>query len=429
MSHAIFRVQGIKTTSDLRGIGKHNDERISLTNEDIDRNKSQENIVLVSLGEKSYLERFSEIVEPYKQEHEERMQSMRADRVKSFEKHINSSKSDVAAEFLFSSDEKFFKDKSKEEIQRWAKESLDFITNDIGIKKDNIIQAVVHMDEKTPHLHVVAVPLVRTEDKRRKQEVWQISRKKFIPKKEDMTKLQDKYHARMNEAGFSLDRGEKSDRKHIEVQKFKEQTLSEQINHLENTIDDLEDKLTEKNKEVKNIEDKLSEAYNALIHIKNVEEVEYKEGRFGSTMVKLDRSDFEGIKTLAKQSEWLRTKNGELQHENKEILQQNVDLKRENGDLRTENKKLQKENKELKEENNFLQNVIDLTKNYYKDKVKGLAKRMGAIKSTVADYFGLDVKKYISNDLERKGHEEYQLAIQKKNREKELQKNENELEL
>src|SRR5690606_40788771 len=72
----------------------------------------------------------------------------RSSDLKSFEKHINSSKSDVAAEFLFSSDEKFFKDKSKEEIQRWAKESLDFITNDIGIKKDNIIQAVVHMDEK-----------------------------------------------------------------------------------------------------------------------------------------------------------------------------------------------------------------------------------------------------------------------------------------
>ena len=61
---------------------------------------------------------------------------------------------------LFTSDDKFFENMNKDQIRQWAQESLNFVTKDIGIKKENIIHAVVHMDEKTPHFHVVAVPLI-----------------------------------------------------------------------------------------------------------------------------------------------------------------------------------------------------------------------------------------------------------------------------
>ena len=208
MSNAIFRVEGIKTTSDLRGIGKHNAERISLTNDDIDSSLSGENIQLIEPPDsKAYLKKFFQIVEPMKLEHEEKMSTERKDRVKSFEAKINSAKSDVACEFLFTSDEDFFKGKSKEEITEWANESLDFVKKEIGIEEENILHAVVHMDEKTPHLHVVAVPLVKKYDGRAKKELWQLNRKHFIETKFDLSKLQDKYHERMQNKGYDLERG------------------------------------------------------------------------------------------------------------------------------------------------------------------------------------------------------------------------------
>ncbi|MGM1976024.1 MobV family relaxase, partial [Bacillus cereus group sp. BceL128] len=207
MSYSIFRVQGIKTLSDLRGIGKHNAERVSYTNLDIDREKSKENIELIQC--ESYRNRFNEITKEMKADHDKRMETTRSDRRKTFEQALDTAKNDVACEFLFTSDQEFFEGKSKEEIQEWAETSLDFLRKDIGISEDRIIHASVHMDEKTPHLHVVAVPIIKAYDGRRKANTWQISRKKFIPTKDDLTRLQDIYNERMNEAGYNLERGTK----------------------------------------------------------------------------------------------------------------------------------------------------------------------------------------------------------------------------
>lgn len=224
MSYSIFRVQGVKTLSDLRGIGKHNKERVSHTNPDIDRERSSENIELVPCST-SYRQRFNEITAEMKKEHEERMAKTRSDRRKTFEQAVDTAKNDVAAEFLFTSDEVFFEGKTRAEIEAWAERSLEFLQEDIGISKENIIQATVHMDEKTPHLHVVAVPLVKAWDGRKKADTWQISRKKFIKTKEDLARLQDVYNDRMNEAGFELERGNSGkDRLHVPTEVLKKES-------------------------------------------------------------------------------------------------------------------------------------------------------------------------------------------------------------
>lgn len=224
MSYSIFRVQGVKTLSDLRGIGKHNKERVSHTNPDIDQERSSENIDLISCST-SYRQRFNEITVDMKKEHEERMAKIRSDRRKTFEQAVDTAKNDVAAEFLFTSDEAFFEGKTRAEIEAWAERSLEFLLKDIGILKENIIQATVHMDEKTPHLHVVAVPLMKAWDGRKKADIWQISRKKLIKTKEDLAHLQDVYNDRMNEAGFDLERGESgTDRLHVPTEVLKKES-------------------------------------------------------------------------------------------------------------------------------------------------------------------------------------------------------------
>lgn len=226
MSYSVFRIQGIKTTGDLVGISKHNKDRVSHTNQDIDTSRSKDNIILIECD--NYNSKFNDIVAPMKQEHTERMKTMRADRIKTFNQHINSSKNDVAFEMVFTSDNEFFDGLNRNDIKKWAEKSLDFVTKDLGIERRSILHAIVHMDEKTPHLHVVAVPLVKTYNKKQNKDVWSISRRQYINGKSQLSKAQDIYNQRMNESGYELDRGEKgSSKKHTTKAQYIDKLLSE----------------------------------------------------------------------------------------------------------------------------------------------------------------------------------------------------------
>ena len=226
VSYSVFRIQGIKTTGDLVGISKHNKDRVSHTNQDIDTSKSKDNIILIECN--NYNSKFNDIVAPMKQEQTERMKTMRADRIKTFNQHINSSKNDVAFEMVFTSDNEFFDGLNRNDIKKWAEKSLDFVTKDLGIERRNILHAIVHMDEKTPHLHVVAVPLVKTYNKKQNKDVWSISRRQYINGKSQLSKAQDIYNQRMNESGYKLDRGEKgSSKEHTTKAQYIDRLLSE----------------------------------------------------------------------------------------------------------------------------------------------------------------------------------------------------------
>lgn len=314
MSYSIFRVQGIKTTSDLRGIGKHNADRISDTNLDIDKEKSSENIELVKCD--SYLKRFSEITLDMRREHEERMKTTRSDRRKSFEQAINGAKNDVACEFLFTSDEEFFKGKSKAEIQSWAQDSLEFVTDEIGLSHDRIIHASVHMDEKTPHLHIVAVPLTEIYDGRRKENVLTISRHQFIKTKDDLSSLQDKYNERMNERGYVLERGTPKEVRHQKVQAFKEQThYHEQAAvKAQQSVKELEGKKTNLELSISNRKSEMDDLKKEVTQVKKIDDMDFKEK--GSLFnlkqpksVELSFEDFQSLKALAKSSEALKREN------------------------------------------------------------------------------------------------------------------------
>ncbi len=65
-------------------------------------------------------------------------------------------------EVLVTASPEFFKGKKKAEIKAYFQEALDFIQQHQNPR--TIISAVVHMDEKTPHMHLCFVPL--TKDKR-----------------------------------------------------------------------------------------------------------------------------------------------------------------------------------------------------------------------------------------------------------------------
>lgn len=223
MSYAIFRSKGIKTLNDLSQIGSHNQRTKDYykSNPDIRIEDSKNNIELISC-DKKYISKFYEITKAYQKEFDDRMKTIRSDRKKSFYEFVNNSKGVVADEMIFTSDEEFFKNMSHEDMMKWATESINFVIEDLGYKKEQIIHATLHLDEKTPHIHLVVIPLVKKFDKRCNKEIYSISKRAYIKDKTHLSKLQDKYYERLTNNGFKLERGEKNTGiKNIETKQFK----------------------------------------------------------------------------------------------------------------------------------------------------------------------------------------------------------------
>ena len=117
-------------------------------------------------------------------------------------------------EALVTASPEFFKGKKHSEVKAYFTEALDFIKQNQN--SETIISAVVHMDEKTPHMHLCFVPL--TEDKR-------LSAKEIVGNKKKLTWWQDEFWKHMVKKYPDLERGESASetgRTHIPPRLFKE---------------------------------------------------------------------------------------------------------------------------------------------------------------------------------------------------------------
>ena len=117
-------------------------------------------------------------------------------------------------EALVTASPEFFKGKKKSEVKTYFQEALGFIQEHQDPK--TIISAVVHMDEKTPHMHLCFVPL--TADGR-------LSAKEIVGNKKKLTQWQDGFWEHMVKKYPDLERGESASetgRDHIPPRLFKE---------------------------------------------------------------------------------------------------------------------------------------------------------------------------------------------------------------
>ena len=132
-------------------------------------------------------------------------------------------------EVLFTASPEFFHGKKAAERRAFFEESLKFIQSRQAA--ETIISAVVHMDEKTPHMHLSFVPL--TQDGR-------LSAKDIVGNRAKLQKWQDDYWKHMVKLWPDLERGEsasRTGRDHIPPRVFKEMTrLDKQRDRLDQLL-------------------------------------------------------------------------------------------------------------------------------------------------------------------------------------------------
>lgn len=78
------------------------------------------------------------------------MKTEREDRKRTFNQMLNKSKNVVADELLFIATNEFFKDMTIEDILDWVNTCMEFVYEDLGYTKDQVLHSVIHLDEKTP---------------------------------------------------------------------------------------------------------------------------------------------------------------------------------------------------------------------------------------------------------------------------------------
>ena len=101
----------------------------------------------------------------------------------------------------------FFEGKTKAQINEWRDKSMNWAKETFG--EQNILSAVMHKDEQTPHLAVHIVPV----------KDGKLNAKSWLGGREKLSDLQDSYHKSVE--GLGLDRGEHGSKaRHEEVKKY-----------------------------------------------------------------------------------------------------------------------------------------------------------------------------------------------------------------
>ena len=378
MSYAIFRVEPINKLKDLGQIGAHNtrNKEAYKSNPDIDKSKSINNINLVPITHKDYYSSYMNLVKDYKKQHDEKQKTERENRKKTFNQMLDDSNSVVADELLFTSDKEFFKDMTKDEIIKWANCCMDFVYQDIGYKKEQILNATIHLDEKTPHLHCVVVPLIKKYDKRSDKEKWTISKKHYMKDKNYLSTLQDKYHERMVNNGYNLDRGIKnSDNEHIDIKQYKKITRKLNI--------ELTSKNEKLNKSMEELEQKMESN---------------KETIFDKEYVKIKKDTFDSMNKVIEQTKKvmeLQPKIQSVYNEVDEYAKSYKYLEKENENIQKEVKYLKSRNQKLEEENNdliyFIKAILKAIKRFFRELLQiGNEQTKEATATEIKEYFDND---------------------------------------
>ncbi len=204
MSYAIIRNEKYKREN-LKGIYRHNERRNkNYSNKNINKELSYLNYSLKDC-KYSYEKEFELIKEKYN--------------LKGQIKSV----SNIVCEYIITSDKEFFNSIGAEETKRYFETAYKFVCGYKNLGEQYILSAKVHMDEETPHMHLVFIPVVHTQDKKG-NDIDKIACSEFWKEKDSYRQLQDACYNYIKSNNFELERGNENGRVHLSVEDYKKIT-------------------------------------------------------------------------------------------------------------------------------------------------------------------------------------------------------------
>lgn len=199
MAYAIMRAEK-RGAGALGGLEAENnrDHQIDLKASDVDWSKTDQNVFLVKN------DHWKEVIDNKLEEHG--ITKYRKDAV-------------LAIDVLYTASPEFFVGMSKDEIINYFKDCLEAHINMYG---DFVINSAIHLDEKTPHMHTICIPICDRGDH------YALSAKELMGGRVDYHNRQDQFFEHISQKWDGLERGEVKDpatkREHLDVLSYKLET-------------------------------------------------------------------------------------------------------------------------------------------------------------------------------------------------------------
>ena len=382
--HVSNQGHAVSTCSKLNGISKHNERRYE--SKDYDRSKID--IIYTHTGrglykdvQAVYQDQFDEAVQKYND-----LQKREDRKIKDYLHHVSDSKNnDVAVEIIIQlGDAEYWKDKDidfKRSMKLYFEDQLERLKREMPDFK--IANAVIHYDEKSPHMHVVGVPVAH--GYKRGLEVrcskTQIFTKKTLSKLQDVMRLNPKLPTKMiivNRKDPVKTKPKKKGRNFD----FTKQELDEYTKeHLEREkhLEELDQAILQKEKEIAEL------GNSAQLKEKDIAVLDKKIEHLKSEQKKDER----GLEEVQSRLSMYEKKADEAQEQLKQINEiQLPAVRQELISAQISTQKAQEENTKLKSENVLLE-----------DDNKALRHEQGALEQDIKDL--QDNKTDLQNDIQK----------------------------
>lgn len=306
MSYCVARMEKMKSDN-LVGIGNHNQRRFSNhSNKDIDVSKSHLNYDILDKV-KSY----KTDIEGYINANKSSKRAVRKDAV-------------LVCEWIITSDSDFFESMSPADTREYFQTAIDFFAERYGSK--NLMYAQVHLDERTPHMHLGIVPFGKDN---------KLTAKTMFDR-EALQDIQNELPLYMNERGFKVERGRAgSEAKHLTVQEYKD--VQKEIKKQSEVLDEVKKEL-ESVKNVTRTKDFLDEL-----------DSKSKKTLLGND-VKISQEDYQELKEQLLGADKSLLEMDKLKQHNQKLSRSIYDLRDELDDSKAYADRLYDKNDSLKEQ-------------------------------------------------------------------------------
>lgn len=249
---------------------------------------------------------------------------------------------------LSGSHDQMMKIQQEGQLSEWINANICWLEDTFG--KENLVSCVLHMDEKTPHLHATIIPIVTTERKRRERE----GQKKYhttkggprlsaddVMHRSMLTKYQDSYGEAMK--GFGLERGVVgSVAKHVSNSSYYKQKMESIQENIEMLIQETEARQVKLAK-LKKEEEAAKEGKNFILSLFNKGDLAKARTAIVEQVAQIESLQ-KRIQALEKEKKLL-AENGEkarfnLEQTLKKTIRESDAYKKENESLKTQNREL-----------------------------------------------------------------------------------------
>ena len=406
----------IKSEKDLKSIDAHNNRKYkNKNNQELDPEKSHENVVIVGTNniiedvKKVYKDEFSEAVYDYN------MKQKREDRkILDYYNQINNDKqTNLAVEMIFQlGDSEHWKDKSMED----KKKMVNIYSKAVDILKDrNIItaQATVHLDESSPHLHLIAVPIAENNKRGLSKQVSQnkvLTIKTIKEIREEIEKVFINEYKKTYKEDITLKKGSELP-DHLDVKKYKKAKeilkVAKAYEYNQEIKDTLETELENTKAEIKQIEEEKAEVEKEKENkIENIENVKKETSNLTNELTKLETSK----SNKSKEKDDLEKALDLYQQKIKDYKEKIVKDKEEADRLEEEEKKTAEDLKEKEKKIKEVKEELDKKNKEYNDhlteknNLEEKKKKLEEDKKNIENAYNLE-KENISKDAEEKRKE------------------------